>query len=111
MVFQRLVDAELDASKERLDESLERWRILYRSAQAQLTSASQRLTVVLYPASSPDFKDAQLEQRSPNASLTCSANEMTGGQLSEFTSIAILRRKVFYPAIISAPAAPRATAR
>jgi hypothetical protein len=57
------IDAELGCLKERLDESLERWRGLYRSAQTQLNSASQKINSGLYPASSPEFKDAQLEQR------------------------------------------------
>jgi hypothetical protein len=91
------VDAELGCLKERLDESLERWRILYRSAQVQLTSASQKINSGLYPASSPDFKDAQLEQRLAQRQLDLLRNEMSAGQLSEFYVYRYLAAEGFLP--------------
>lgn len=91
------IDAELGCLKERLDESLERWRGLYRSAQSQLNSASQKINSGLYPASSPEFKDAQLEQRLSQRQLDLLRNEVTSGELSEFYVYRYLAAEGFLP--------------
>lgn len=91
------IDAELGCLKERLNESLERWRGLYRSAQSQLNSASQKINSGLYPASSPEFKDAQLEQRLSQRQLDLLRNEVTSGELSEFYVYRYLAAEGFLP--------------
>lgn len=91
------IDAELGCLNERLDESLERWRGLYRSAQTQLNSASQKINSGLYPASSPEFKDAQLEQRLAQRQLDLLRNEVTSGELSEFYVYRYLAAEGFLP--------------
>jgi len=91
------IDAELGCLKERLDESLERWRGLYRSAQTQLNSASQKINSGLYPASSPEFKEAQLEQRLSQRQLDLLRNEVTSGELSEFYVYRYLAAEGFLP--------------
>jgi superfamily II DNA/RNA helicase len=91
------IDAELGCLKERLDESLERWRGLYRSAQTQLTLASQKINSGLYPASSPEFKEAQLEQRLSQRQLDLLRNEVTSGELSEFYVYRYLAAEGFLP--------------
>jgi len=91
------IDAELGCLNERLDESLERWRGLYRSAQSQLNSASQKINSGLYPASSPEFKDAQLEQRLAQRQLDLLRNEVTTGELSEFYVYRYLAAEGFLP--------------
>lgn len=93
----RWIDAELSCLKERLNESLERWRGLYRSAQSQLSSASQKINSGLYPASSPEFKDAQLEQRLSQRQLDLLRNEVTSGELSEFYVYRYLAAEGFLP--------------
>jgi len=91
------VDAELGCLKERLDESLERWRGLHRSAQTQLNLASQKINSGLYPASSPEFKEAQLEQRLAQRQLDLLRNEVTSGELSEFYVYRYLAAEGFLP--------------
>ena len=91
------IDAELSCLKGRLDSSLERWRGLYRSAQAQLTSASQKINSGLYLASGQEFKDAQLEQRLAQRQLDLLRNEVTSGELSEFYVYRYLAAEGFLP--------------
>jgi hypothetical protein len=70
---------------------------LYRSAQTQLNSASQKINSGLYPASSPEFKDAQLEQRLAQRQLDLLRNEVTSGELSEFYVYRYLAAEGFLP--------------
>lgn len=91
------IEVELARLRDCLDTALERWRGLYRSAQAQLSSASQRINSGLYPASSQDFKDAQLEQRLAQKQLDLLRNETQGGELSEFYVYRYLAAEGFLP--------------
>lgn len=91
------IETELGCLHQRLNESIERWRGLYRSAQTQLNSASQRINSGLYPANSPDFKDAQLEQRLSQRQLDLLRNEVTSGEMSEFYVYRYLAAEGFLP--------------
>lgn len=91
------IDVELGCLKKRLDSSLERWRGLYRSAQSQLSLASQKINSGLYQASSQEFKDAQLEQRLAQRQLDLLRNEVTSGELSEFYIYRYLAAEGFLP--------------
>ena len=91
------IEAELGCLKERLNESLDRWRGLYRIAQSQINLASQKINSGLYPASSPEFKDAQLEQRLAQRQLDLLRNEVTSGELSEFYVYRYLAAEGFLP--------------
>lgn len=91
------IDTELGRLPESLDGALVRWRGIYRNAQAQLTDASQRINSGLYPATSPEFKDAQLEQRLAQKQLDLLRNESTGHQLSEFYVFRYLASEGFLP--------------
>ncbi len=91
------IEAELGCLGKRLNDALERWRGLYRSAQTQLSSASQRINSGLYPANSPEFKDAQLEQRLAQKQLDLLRNKTTGGELSEFYVYRYLAAEGFLP--------------
>jgi hypothetical protein len=91
------IDTELGRLHESLDRALVRWRGIYRNAQAQLTDASQRINSGLYPATSPEFKDAQLEQRLAQKQLDLLRNESTGHQLSEFYVFRYLASEGFLP--------------
>ncbi len=91
------IDTELGRLHESLDGALVRWRGIYRNAQAQLSDASQRINSGLYPATSPEFKDAQLEQRLAQKQLDLLRNESTGQQLSEFYVFRYLASEGFLP--------------
>lgn len=91
------IETELGCLHQRLNESIERWRGLYRSAQTQLNSASQRINSGLYPANSPDFKDSQLEQRLSQRQLDLLRNEVTSGEMSEFYVYRYLAAEGFLP--------------
>lgn len=91
------IETELGCLHQRLNESIERWRGLYRSAQTQLNSASQRINSGLYPANSPDFKEAQLEQRLSQRQLDLLRNEVTSGEMSEFYVYRYLAAEGFLP--------------
>ncbi len=91
------IDAELGCLEKRLDGALRRWRELYRNAQTQLNSASQRINSGLYPANSQEFKDAQLEQRLAQRQLDLLRNEVAKGELSEFYVYRYLAAEGFLP--------------
>lgn len=91
------IDAELARLHEELDGSLKRWRGLYRGAQAQRADASQRINSGLHTATSPEFKDAQLEQRLAQKQLDLLCNETKGGELSEFYVYRYLAAEGFLP--------------
>jgi hypothetical protein len=91
------IDSELGRLREELNRSLERWRGLYQNAQVQLTDASQRINSGLYPANSPDFKRAQLEQRLAQKQLDLLRNDNKGNQLSEFYVFRYLAAEGFLP--------------
>lgn len=91
------IEAELGCLDKRLDESLERWRMLYRTAKVQRNTASQKVDSGLYPASSQEFKDALLEQRLAQRQIDLLCNEVTGGELSEFYVYRYLAAEGFLP--------------
>ena len=91
------IDVELGRLGDCLHTAMERWRGLHRSAQAQLNSASQRINSGLYPASSQEFKDAQLEQRLAQKQLDLLRNETQSGELSEFYVYRYLAAEGFLP--------------
>jgi hypothetical protein len=91
------VDAQLARLKDRFDESLGRWRTLYKSAQAQLSDATRRIESGLYPASSDEFKRAQLEQRLAQKQLDLLRNDTKGREMSEFYVFRYLATEGFLP--------------
>lgn len=91
------IERELGKLREKLSTSLERWRTLHKSAVAQRADASNRIDSGLYPASSDEFRRAQLEQRLAQKQLDLLRNEAAGREISEFYVYRYLAAEGFLP--------------
>lgn len=91
-------DQNLGRLAEHLDESLTRWRRLYRSARSLLTRATQPIESGRLSVGSPEYKKFKRHQDQANRQLNLLRNDLGGAsELSEFYPYRYLASEGFLP--------------
>lgn len=93
------ISRKIDSFTKNLDCSLNRWRLLYKSAQSQLEHAHQVINSGLYPKTSDEMKKAFRDEHQAIRQrdlLKCSAKGYAG-QISEFYPYRYLASEGFLP--------------
>ncbi len=82
-----------------LDESLKRWRSLYRSARATLSRATQKIDSAVLGAGSPEYRKQKRNQDQATHQLELLRNDLQGklSELSEFYPYRYLASEGFLP--------------
>ena len=80
------VHRKIDNFEKEIDLALNRWRLLYKTAQSQLSRAQKKIESGLYPQGSQEIKNALRDQGQAIRQRDLLKNDQTGwgGQLSEF---------------------------
>ncbi len=92
------VDQNLSKVADHLDQSLERWRHIYRSARIILTRATQRIEAGVLTPGSDDYRKFDRQQKQASHQLGLLRNEGGGfAELSEFYPYRYLASEGFLP--------------
>jgi|TARA_B100002003_G_scaffold225571_1_gene231699 superfamily II DNA/RNA helicase len=93
------VHRKIDNFEKEIDLALNRWRLLYKTAQSQLSRAQKEIESGLYPQGSQEIKNALREQGQAIRQRDLLKNEQTGwgGQLSEFYPYRYMASEGFLP--------------
>lgn len=93
------INRQIDAFAQNLNNSINRWRLLYKTAYAQLARAQQTIDSGLYTKNSPEMKTAFRDQHQATRQRDLLKNTMDGmsGQLSEFYPYRYLASEGFLP--------------
>ncbi|NQV36814.1 MAG: DEAD/DEAH box helicase [Candidatus Marinimicrobia bacterium] len=93
------IERQIDAFTTNIDHALNRWRLLYITAQSQLYRAQKEIESGLYPQSSQEMKNALRDQGQAIRQRDLLKNSQTGwaGQLSEFYPYRYLASEGFLP--------------
>lgn len=92
------IDQNLGRLADHLDRSLERWRVLYRSARSLLTRATQPIESGRLSVGGDEYKKSKRLQDQANRQLNLLRNDAGGsGELSEFYPYRYLAAEGFLP--------------
>lgn len=93
------IDQQLSNLAEHLDSSLQRWRILYRSARTILTRATQKIESGTLSLGSDEYRKHKRDQDQATRQLDLLRNDLGGGstELSEFYPFRYLASEGFLP--------------
>ena len=93
------VHRKIDNFGKEIDLALNRWRLLYKTAQSQLSRAQKEIESGLYPQGSQEIKNALRDQGQAIRQRDLLKNDQTGwgGQLSEFYPYRYMASEGFLP--------------
>ena len=93
------VHRKIDNFEKEIDLALNRWRLLYKTAQSQLSRAQKKIESGLYPQGSQEIKNALRDQGQAIRQRDLLKNDQTGwgGQLSEFYPYRYMASEGFLP--------------
>ena len=92
------LDNSFNSIAKRLDESMERWRNLYRSARAQLSEATGAINTGLLKINDREYRKYKRSQDQANRQLTLLRNSQSGkSDLNEFYPYRYLAAEGFLP--------------
>jgi hypothetical protein len=93
------IHRQIDNFTKNIDQALERWRLLYVTAQLQLNRAQKEIESGLYPQGSQEMKNALRDQGQAIRQRDLLKNSQTGwgGQLSEFYPYRYMASEGFLP--------------
>jgi superfamily II DNA or RNA helicase len=91
------IDRNLDQLADHLDQSMARWRSIYRSARTLLSRASQPLQSGLLTVGSEEYRKHKRHQDQANRQLNLLRNEIEGSERSEFYPYRYLASEGFLP--------------
>jgi len=92
------LDRQIQSFAKNLNSSLDRWRLLYTTAQKQLSRAQRDIESALYPQGSQEMKNALRDQAQAIRQRDLLKNsQLRGGQLSEFYPYRYMASEGFLP--------------
>lgn len=92
------IEQRLSKIADSLDQSLDRWRHLYRSARGILTRATQKIEPGVLPPGTDEYRKYDRQQKQASRQLALLRNELTkSSELSEFYPYRYLASEGFLP--------------